>query len=149
MKINRASEYAVRTILYLSGQGEGDCVTRREISEAMEIPGQFLGKIAQLLARAGFIEIVQGARGGYRLIRLPEEISLLDVIEAVTGEIFLNDCLLRPTSCGRSDRCTVHQVWQRARDQLRTTLGEAKFSSLLQSETCMDPGASDKRKKTG
>ncbi len=139
MKITRASEYAVRTILYLSGRGEDNCVSCREISEAMEIPSQFLGKIAQVLARAGFIEIVQGARGGYRLIHPPEEVSLLDVIEAVTGEIFLNDCLLRPTSCRRSDKCMVHQVWKRAREQLRHTLREATCSSLIQSETCMDP----------
>lgn len=135
MRLTRAGEYAVRCMLYLGGsleqQGQ-DVVSRRQVSQAMAIPDQFLGKIAQQLARAGFIEIVQGARGGYRLLANPRSLTLLDVVEAVVGPIFLNDCVMRPESCMRSNACTVHRVWQKARDQLRNTLREATFADLLQ-----------------
>jgi len=134
MRLTRAGEYAIRCMLYLSSlerQGQ-DVVSRRQVAEAMDIPNQFLGKIAQQLARAGFIEIVQGARGGYRLVANPGSLTLLDVVEAVVGPIFLNDCVMRPDLCNRSNACAVHRIWQKARDQLRNTLREATFAELLQ-----------------
>ena len=139
MRLTRAGEYGVRCILYLAAQGRGVLIPRKEIVEAMEIPDQFLVKIAQELAKAGFIEIVQGAKGGFRLLRPLEEIDLLGVVEAVIGEIFLNDCILNPDSCKRVNTCAVHRVWEKARNQLRDTLREATFSRLVAETTCMDP----------
>lgn len=98
----------------------------------MKIPDQFLSKIAQQLARSGIIEILQGSRGGFRLLRSPSDLTLLDVVEAVMGEIYLNDCLLRPRSCVKSDTCAVRGVWDKARRQLRATLRAASFASLLE-----------------
>jgi Rrf2 family protein len=103
----------------------------------MEIPEQFLGKIAQQLARFGFIEIVQGAKGGYRLLVAPAKITLLDVVESAIGEIFLNDCVMNPSSCRRSPFCSIHMVWEKARKQLRDTLREETFETLLVRENCL------------
>ena len=139
MRLIRAGEYAVRCILYLSGKEQTELVSRREIAHAMEIPNQFLGKIAQQLSRSGFIEIVQGAKGGYRLRVTPEKLTLLEIVEAVTGEIFLNDCVMRPGNCFRSRTCSVHRVWEKAREQLRETLREATFAKLMTEESCINP----------
>ena len=138
MRLTRAGEYAVRCILFLSSQGQGKVCNRKKIANVMDIPDQFLGKIAQQLAHAGFIEIVQGSKGGLRLIVSPEEINLLDVVEAVIGEIFLNDCILRPKSCDRSNACAAHFVWEKARNQLRETLRDATFAKLLQEDRCFN-----------
>jgi DNA-binding IscR family transcriptional regulator len=53
------------------------------------------------------------------------------VIEAVIGEIFLNDCVLRPESCDRSPACKVHDVWENVRNQLRESLRKVTFSTLI------------------
>ena len=139
MRLTKAGEYAVRCILYLSSLGVNRVGSRKEIARMMDIPEQFLGKIAQQLARAGFIEIVQGAKGGFRLIVSPQEVNLLGVVEAVMGEIFLNDCLMRSDACNRSNSCAVHMVWEKARNQLRQTLQEATFDSLIKGDSCTDP----------
>ena len=131
MKMTRASDYGVRCILFLGSKGKGVLVSRREVAESMEIPSPFLGKISQKLAKAGIIEIVQGARGGYRLVKEPKEISLLQVIEAVTGEIILNGCLAGKGACGRQDHCQVHPVWNKVRDQMRSTLDGTSMGDLL------------------
>jgi Rrf2 family protein len=136
VRLTRAGEYAVRCVLYLASQGVGVLCARREIARRMDIPEQFLGKIAQQLARAGAIEIVQGARGGFRLVVAPEELTLLEVVEAVIGEIFLNDCVMRPESCNRSHACAVHCIWAKAKDQLRQTLQEATFDRILKETSC-------------
>ncbi len=138
MRLTRAGEYAVRCILYLSRHNSGKVSKRKQIAQAMDIPNQFLGKIAKQLAHAGLIEIVQGSKGGLRLVVSPAEITMLEVIEAVIGEIFLNDCILRPDSCDRSRACAAHQVWQKARDQLRETLAEATFDKLSLERDCLN-----------
>lgn len=137
MRLTRAGEYAVRCSLYLSSRNRGQVISRKEISREMDIPGPFLTKIAQQLAKAGILEIVQGARGGYRLLASPETVSLLDVIEVIEGELFLNDCVLRPESCFRSPSCAIHRVWEKARDQLRQTLRQATMDKLLEEENCL------------
>jgi len=145
MRLTRAGEYAIRAVLYLAGKGRGELVNRREIAREMDIPGQFLAKIAQQLARAGHIEIVQGAKGGFRLRVPPESLTLLDVVEAVEGEIFLNDCIMDPGSCRRSPTCAVHRVWDQARTQLRECLRSASFSTLLEQGVCAAPFLGDTR----
>ena len=136
MRLTRAGEYAVRCVLYLSLLESRDVVNRKEIAKAMEIPDQFLGKIAKQLSQAGILEVVQGAHGGIRLARSPSEITLLEVIEAIIGEIFLNDCVLRSESCSRSSTCSVHRVWEKAKADLRATLNEYTFARLVQEENC-------------
>lgn len=136
MRLTRAGEYAVRCALYLAYQGEGVTTNRKEIARVMDIPDQFLSKIAPQLAKAQIIEIIQGAKGGYRLIVSPEKLTMLDVVEAVIGEIYLNDCVIRPESCQRAPACSAHQVWEKARNQLRDTLRQTSFKQMLAVETC-------------
>ena len=136
MRLTRAGEYAVRCILYMSKKGKEKLVSRKEIADACDIPHHFLAKIAQELAKAGIIEIRQGAKGGFVLVHDPAKITLLEVVEAIIGEIYLNDCVSRPESCRASAVCGVHKVWQKARSQLRETLGEVNFASLLDDKAC-------------
>ncbi len=131
MRLTRAGEYAVRCMLYLCRKGQGNLVSRQEIAGNANIPAHFLAKIAQQLAKAGFIEIRQGARGGFVLSQKPADISLLQVVETMIGEIYLNDCIIRPESCVSQTGCAVHQVWLTARNQLRATLAGVSLEDLL------------------
>lgn len=137
MRLTRAAEYAIRCITFLSKQGRGVLASRNDIAEQAEIPPQFLAKIAQDLAKAGFIEIRQGARGGFVLLKEPREITLLEVVETMIGEINLNDCVGRPSSCNALNACGVHRVWIMARNQLRETLRQATFDKLIREKICL------------
>ena len=139
MRLTRAAEYAIRCMIYLSKQGQGVLTSRQEIARQADIPAHFLAKIAQDLAKAGLIEIRQGARGGFLLSKHPTAISLLEVVETMIGEISLNDCIARPAGCKASYHCTVHRVWLDARDQLRLTLGRVSFDQLIVATDCLPP----------
>ena len=136
MRLTKAGEYAIRCALFLSFQGMGVVVSKKDIARCMDIPAQFLGKIAQQLARAGIIEIIQGSKGGYRLLVPSNKLTLLDVVEAVIGEIYLNDCIVRPDACERISACSIHKIWETARDQLRETLRQANFKEILADKSC-------------
>jgi Rrf2 family iron-sulfur cluster assembly transcriptional regulator len=130
MRLNRAGEYAVRCVMHLAKNGNGGVISRREVARAMEIPEPFLAKIARQLTLAGILDVTQGSRGGYRLAKDPGELTLLEVVEAMMGEIFLNDCLCRPQSCRRSPTCLSHRVWKKANQQLRSTLKNATIAQI-------------------
>ena len=136
MRLTRAGEYAIRCTLFLAFEGMGSVVSKKKIARTMDIPDQFLSKIAQQLARHGIIEIIQGSKGGYRLLVPPAQLTMLDVVEAVIGEIYLNDCVVRPESCSRASTCSVHQVWEKARNQLRDTLRQSDFETIIREKSC-------------
>ena len=136
MKITMAAEYAVRCVLYLTRQGRDVLVSRQEIATQAKIPDSFLAKIAQDLAKADIITIKQGAKGGYSLHRDPGDVTMLTVVEAIIGEISLNECTTRPQVCPASLDCSANLVWQRARAQVRETLREATFASLARTGSC-------------
>lgn len=139
MRLTRAGEYAVRCILYMSQKGKEKLVSRKEIAESCEIPHHFLAKIAQELAKVGIIEIRQGAKGGFILIKDPSELTMLEVVESIIGEIYLNDCIARPESCKASPVCSVHKVWEEARQQLRDKLNSMTFKKLIENQACEFP----------
>lgn len=137
MRLTRAGEYAIRCIRYLSLKGTGVVVPKQEICAHGEIPSSFLAKIAQDLSKAGLIEIVQGSRGGYRLVKDPKDISLLEVVETMIGRIHLNDCVGKPSNCSVQPRCLAHRIWDQASEQLRSTLAAKDFAQLKQEEFCI------------
>lgn len=145
MKITRAAEYAVRCVYFLASKDIGLTVNKSEISLVMEIPEQFLSKIVQQLSHSGIVRIIQGPKGGLRLLRDPKEITLLEVVEVIMGKIFLNECVRHNSShsvsvdyCKRKPGCSVHSVWMKAQQELRMTLRMATFKSLIESGTCFD-----------
>lgn len=137
MRLTRAAEYAIRCIIYLAKQGRGVLANKNDIAQRAEIPPHFLAKIGQDLAKAGLIEIRQGARGGFVLLKEPHDITLLAVVETMIGEIFLNDCVARPSTCNALSACGVHQVWIKARNELRDTLRQASFDKLITEKICI------------
>jgi Rrf2 family protein len=134
MQLTRAGEYAIMCVLYMAKHKKGMVISLDKIAKAMNIPKQFLFKIVQQLSRSGIMESYKGPKGGCRLMLAPEQISLLDVVEAIMGKILLDDCFLSFNSCGRKEECAGLPVWRKAKKQLRQTLREATFDKLVNSQ---------------
>jgi len=130
MEITRQADYAVRAVLDLALQPEGERALSEEIARRQSIPTAFLTKILARLAAERIVTTQRGVSGGIRLARLAGEISLLDVIEAIDGPITLNRCMLRPAECPRDTTCVVHPVWVEIRAELRTRLAGVTFAIL-------------------
>ncbi len=137
MRLTRAGEYAVRCMVYLAYKGHGVLVSKQEIAERTEIPSYFLAKIVQQLSKARLIVITQGPKGGYSLLKPAAEVSLLQIVEVMIGEISLNECVDRPSSCSVSKNCSVHKVWEKASSQLRETLAAVSLAQLSENESCI------------
>jgi len=134
MQITRQADYALRAILHLARLEPKQRAATRLIAQEQEIPPSFLAKIISQLSIAGIINTSRGARGGVSLARKPEEISLLDVVEAIDGPITLNECVDDPSVCSFGDDCPIHEVWREAKTELVRKLRASTFDTLLKRE---------------
>lgn len=138
MKVTRKAEYAIRAVLYLSSKKPNTKVMTREISESMNIPKQFLAQVMISLSNHGLVRAIRGAKGGFVLAKKPSSINLLETIEAVEGNFFLNDCLVSQNNCTCKNVCPVEDVWQDAQQALLKVLKKATFSSLVRRARTQD-----------
>lgn len=129
-RLSKAAEYAIRGVLYLSAKSDAKTTGIEEIAKAQEVPPAYLAKLFQTLAKKGFVRSVRGHDGGFLLARKPEDISFLEIIEAVEGPIFLNDCLIHEGYCPRDKTCPVHDVWREAQKRFLDFLTSCDFKTL-------------------
>jgi len=111
MEITRQTDYAVRALTYLAGLPIDSRVSTSTISEAQRIPLPFLTKVISHLVKAGLVVTNRGMGGGVSMARSPEEITLLDIMEAVEGPMLFNRCLLRDGICELDSECAAHDAW--------------------------------------
>ena len=137
MQITRQADYALRAMLYLARLEKNTRAATSKIAEDQQIPPSFLAKIISQLSIAGLIHTSRGARGGVSLARRPEDINLLDVVEAIDGPITLNECTDDPSVCTFGNNCPIHEVWCEAKSELVRKLRQATFDDLLKRETAI------------
>jgi Rrf2 family protein len=130
LQITRETDYAIRTVLYLSGK-ENFTAKAENISKEMEIPKNFLMKILKELEKAGLLKLKRGVSGGVTLAKKPDEITLYDVIIVMEKSISLNRCVINKGICGLVPYCPVHPIWFKVRNKLIEDLKEIKFSEFL------------------
>jgi len=134
MQITRQADYAIRAILYLAGLEPDERASTSQIAEEKHIPPSFLAKIISQLSIAGLIHTSRGARGGVTLARPAEQISVMEVVEAIDGPIALNQCTFTHiATCPFGDDCPVRDLWIDAQNELVKKLSSTNFASFAKS----------------
>ncbi len=136
MRLSAKVEYGVRAMATLAIYFEGDPVPLRQISEQEQISLKFLEQIFPDLRKAGLVTSVRGSRGGYHLVRPPEQIRIGDVVRAVEGPITPVNCLVEggeDSCCHRRGSCLTRQVWTRLRDRINDVLDDVTLDELIES----------------
>ena len=131
MQITRQADYAVRAVLFLARVGPDRMAATSAIAEDQSIPPSFLAKIVSQLSVAGLLQTSRGARGGVSLARPAEEISLLEVVEAIDGPILLNECVANTGNCTFRDSCPMRPIWVETQAELVGRLQAATFDGLI------------------
>lgn len=128
LEVTRRSDLATRALLELD-QLEG----RLKGAELAERIGTTTGFVAQAMAplvAGGWVRSDPGPTGGYGLVVALEEISVLEVVEAVEGPTDTGRCVLEERGCASGGVCALHRPWSRARAQLLEELGSTRVSEL-------------------
>ena len=131
MLSTRASDYALRGMVYLARQPEGRLSMASEIASAEDMPEYFFSKIFQNLAKSGLINSFRGSNGGFALAKAPEKIRVLDVIEAIDGPVSASKCATNPDACDRSPTCPFHLYWKETQASVVSVLGKYSIADAV------------------
>jgi Rrf2 family nitric oxide-sensitive transcriptional repressor len=131
IRLNLATDYALRTLLYLGGQPDRQVATR-DVAEFYGISADHVSKVVQHLAHAGFVRSGRGRSGGIRLGRPAAEITVGAVVELFEGPVSLLECVSSEGVCVIQPGCRLRTVLERAGAQLMRELNQVTLADLVQ-----------------
>jgi len=139
MRVTTWTEYSLIISLHLARRGAagGGPVAAREIAESERLPGDYVEQILLRLRRAGLVESVRGAKGGYYLAKEPQAITMRDIMTASEHQTFEMNCASHPVDterCAPSSGCSIRPVWQALQQRVDDLLGSISLADLLKDE---------------
>ncbi len=131
MILSSTAEYALRAVLYLAERGDNGPVPAAEVSAALKIPPNYLGKILHELARSKILTSARGKRGGFTLAVKPDRLPLLKVVSLFDDFSQERRCLLGRSRCNDQHPCLVHDRWRDVSEQVTNFFRETTVGDLL------------------
>lgn len=135
--LSNTCKYGIRAVIYLAlNEKENKKIGIKEISEELNIPTPFLGKILQMLAKNKMLNSTKGPNGGFSLRRPANEITLLNIIEIIDGLGLFEDCLIGLSSCSAKShievQCPTHRKFSPIINQVYDLFSKETIQSLAQ-----------------
>jgi Rrf2 family transcriptional regulator, nitric oxide-sensitive transcriptional repressor len=143
LMISQTVEYALRAAVYLAEWTSSPCTTD-QIAAVTKVPKAYLSKVLQSLSRAGIVHSQRGIGGGMSLVKSPEELTILEVVNAVEPLVRIRTCPLKLDAHG--DRlCPLHRRLDSALAMVEEAFGRTTLAEILAEPTtsvplCKSPG---------
>ena len=128
--VSLTAEYALRAVAYLA-VAQREPRTVHQIAEAMHIPPDYLSKVLQELSKFGLVKSQRGLYGGFTLLRPADELSVLEVVQAVSPIQRLYDCPLSTNGKPRTALCPLHSLLDEAASLVEHLFESRMISDLV------------------
>ena len=132
-------EWALHCCAILAGLPPDRYLSTKALAEFHGLPKEYLSKALQSLSQAGLVETTLGPSGGYRLARVPSELSFLEIVEAVEGKARSFTCQnirannpCRPKGYCDTEPCAVARIMWDADEAWRASLRKVRLSDLVE-----------------
>ena len=129
MKLSAQSRYAIRALIDLSVNGEGNPVSIKEISARQKISERYLENIFNKLKRSGILESTQGKGGGFILAKNSGSVNLLEIIETLEGSFKIAECV-DTHDCSASEECFTHELWRNLNNKVKDSFEKITLKSI-------------------
>lgn len=130
MWLSSTAQQAIQAVLCIAGNADGGPVRVDEIAAVLRCPRNYLSKTLHLLTRAGVLRSERGPRGGFRLTRPPERLTLAAVV-APFEPVGNRRCLVGFPRCGDANPCPVHHRWQKVAGRIDAFFKATTIATLL------------------
>ena len=133
MKISTKGRYALRLMLDLALNSNGELVRIKTIAERQEISDKYLEQIISILNRAGYVKSVRGAQGGYRLAKDPSQYTVGMILRLTEGSMAPVSCLDgEMNECKRREQCATLEVWERLDAAIKGVVDNITLADLVE-----------------
>jgi FeS assembly SUF system regulator len=127
LKIGKLSDYATLLLAKLASATE--MLSASELANASRIPQPTVAKVLKALAKAELVKSTRGSDGGYQLAKIPEAITVADVLTVFEGPLGLTDCTLH-TGCTHTNYCGTRTHWEMINQAVLTALNAVTVADL-------------------
>jgi Rrf2 family protein len=135
LHLSKTAGYALHALSCIGRAAPRSSVVR-SIAQCTGLQKPYLSKIINQLVHHGLVHAKRGYRGGVTLARLPDEITLLDIVHAVDGNSATSCCLFGLDHCPVDGTCPAHVQWNAMREQVEAMLARITLSEVMQSPGC-------------
>ncbi len=132
MKLSTRGQYATRAMVQLALNANEQPLSIREIALLEDLSEQYLEQIFRDLRKAGLVQSIRGAHGGYLLNNQSEKITVGDVIRAVEGPIMPVSCLASKDECDKASQCVSRKVWSKLQDSILDVLDTTSLDDMVE-----------------
>lgn len=129
MKVSAKVRYGFRFMINLALNYPNQLVQIKEVADKEQISSKYLEQIATSLKKAGLVKVSRGAKGGYLLLHAPQEITLLDIYQALDGSIQLTDC--NDNLCPNGDECIMNSLWKGLSNNIEMYFAQRTLANLI------------------
>lgn len=134
MRLSTKARYAVRAMIELALNYDTEPVKLKTIAEKQDLSIKYLEQVMNPLRVSGFVSTQKGSRGGYRLIKTPDQITLYELIYSVEGSLAPVECVDNPETCDRIDSCVTRDVWVRMHQVILRELQSVTLAELAEEQ---------------
>jgi Rrf2 family protein len=131
MKLSTKGRYALRAMLDLAQHYDKGLIMVKDVAKRQGVSERYLEHLFLSLKKAGLVNSIRGARGGFILSRPPVEITLNDIVRVSEGSLALVDCAADAGSCPRSSTCATRDIWLELQSVLENKLGSLTLQDLV------------------
>ncbi len=132
LKLSTKGQYSLKAMVDLAIHYRDDVVTISQIASRQGMSESYLEQLFPKLRKAGLVESVRGAGGGYRLARSLESVSVGDILRAAEGDLIPVECVLTSDKeCSREDSCVVKYVWKKVTDSINETVDNITLADMV------------------
>lgn len=131
MKISTRGRYALRVMLDLAMNDNGDFISLKDIAKRQGISNKYLEQIISMLNKAGYLKTARGYNGGYRLARRPHEYIVGDILRATEGDMAPTYCLTEEGECTKKENCKTYSFWKGLDDVITEYVNSKTLEDLM------------------
>jgi Rrf2 family protein len=131
--VSLTAEYALRAVSYLAVEHDQPR-TVHQIAEATQVPPDYLSKVLQELSKLGLVRSQRGLYGGFTLVREPLELTVLEVVRAVSPLHRIEDCPLHRDGHGPGRLCPLHRLLDDATAYIERSFAGATIADLVRAD---------------
>jgi Rrf2 family protein len=106
----------------------------KDIAQKEEISEKYLSHLVISLKASGLISSSRGAHGGYRLAKPPSQITLMDIVQILEGNLSLVECVKNPSICSRVSKCATRDIWGKLDEKISDVLSSVTLEDLVSSQ---------------
>jgi Rrf2 family protein len=129
--ISHTSDYALRAVIALAVENDGQPLRAEAIAEATGAPRNYMGKTLNALVKAGVLKSARGPQGGFSLAVPPENITIARVIDCFVEPRTSTRCLLGNKPCDASNACSAHKLWSNINRTRREPFANTTIADII------------------